>query len=126
MRLEYNRVRNQVKNMVNKLKKKYEKVLSQKAKENPKALWSYIKSNSKTREGIGDLHVDPDDIKSIKTEDNKVKANILSEYCSSVFTKEPEGDVPVPNDIMVQQDMPALTGVLPLSMGTSRKERMGK
>jgi hypothetical protein len=63
---------------------------------------------------------------SIKTEDNKVKANILSEYFSSVFTKEPEGDVPVPNDIMVQQDMPALTGVLPLSMGTSRKERMGK
>ena len=58
---------------------------------------------------IGDLHVDPDDIKSIKTEDNKVKANILSEYCSSVFTKEPEGDVPVPNDIMVQQDMPAQT-----------------
>jgi hypothetical protein len=35
VQLEYNRVRNQVKNMVNKLKKKYEKVLSQKAKENP-------------------------------------------------------------------------------------------
>ena len=55
------------------------------------------------------MHVDPEDIKSIKTEDNKVKANILSEYFSSVFTKEPEGDVPVPNDIMVQQDMPAQT-----------------
>ena len=33
----------------------------------------------------------------------------MSEYFSSVFTKEPEGDVPIPNDIMVQQDMPALT-----------------
>lgn len=55
------------------------------------------------------MHVDPEDIKSIKTEDNKEKANILSEYFSSVFTKEPEGDVPVPNDIMVQQDMPAIT-----------------
>jgi len=109
VRLEYNKVRNQVKNMVNKLKKKYEKGLSQKAKENPKAIWSYIKSKSKTREGIGDLHVDPEDIKSIKTEDNKEKANILSEYFSSVFTKEPEGDVPVPNDIMVKQDMPAIT-----------------
>jgi len=48
VRFEYNRVRNQVKNMGNKLKKKYEKVLSQKAKENPKAIWSYIKSKSKT------------------------------------------------------------------------------
>ena len=56
VRLEYNKVRTQVKNMVNELKKKYEKGLSQKAKENLKAIWSYIKSKSKTREGIGDLH----------------------------------------------------------------------
>ena len=95
--------------MVNKLKKNYEKGLSQKAKENPKAIWSYIKSKAKTRDGIGDLHVDPEDIKSIKTEDNKEKANILSEYFSSVFTKEAEGDVPVPNDSRVQQDMQAIT-----------------
>ena len=95
--------------MVNKLKKNYEKGPSQKTKENPKALWSYIKSKSKTREGIGDLHVDPEDIKSIKTEDNKEKANILSEYFSSVFTKEAEGDVPVPNYIRVQQDIQAIT-----------------
>jgi aminoglycoside phosphotransferase family enzyme len=61
VRLEYNRVRNHVKNMVNKLKKNYEKGLSQKAKENPKAIWNYIKSKSKAREGIGDLHVDPED-----------------------------------------------------------------
>jgi hypothetical protein len=94
--------------MVNKLKKNYEKGLSQKTKENPKAIWSYIKSKSKTREGIGDLHVDSEDIKSIKTEDNKEKANILSEYFSSVFTKEPEGDVPVLNYIRVQQDIQAI------------------
>ena len=30
--------------MVNKLKKQYEKDLSQKAKDNPKAIWNYIKS----------------------------------------------------------------------------------
>jgi hypothetical protein len=45
--------------MVNKLKKNYEKGPSQKTKENAKAIWSYIKLKSKTREGIGDLHVDP-------------------------------------------------------------------
>ena len=55
------------------------------------------------------MHVDPDDIKSIKTEDNKVNANILSEYFSSVFTKEPEGDVPVLNYTRVQQDIQAIT-----------------
>jgi hypothetical protein len=39
-----------------------------------------------TREGIGDLHIDPEDTNSEKTEDNKKKANILSDYFSSVFT----------------------------------------
>ena len=55
------------------------------------------------------MHVDSEDIKSIKTEDNKEKANILSEYFSSVFTKEPEGDVPILNYIRVQQDIQAIT-----------------
>jgi hypothetical protein len=43
IREEYNRTRNQVKSMVNKLKKQYEKGLSQKTKDNPKAIWNYIK-----------------------------------------------------------------------------------
>jgi hypothetical protein len=41
------------------------------------AIRSYIKSKSKTREGIGDLHIDPEDTNSEKREDNKKKANIL-------------------------------------------------
>ena len=56
IRQEYNRVRNKVKGSVNKMKKKFEKGLSENAKKNPKAIWSYIKSHSKTEEGIGDLH----------------------------------------------------------------------
>jgi hypothetical protein len=51
--------------MVNKLKKQYEKDLSQKAIDNPKAIWNYIKSKSKTREFIADLHLDPNDPKSV-------------------------------------------------------------
>jgi hypothetical protein len=66
IREEYNRTRNQVKSMVNKLKKQYGKDLSQRAKDNPKAIWKYIKSQSKTREGIADLHLDPNDPKSEK------------------------------------------------------------
>ena len=49
-----------MKGAVNKMKKKFEKDLCENAKKNPKAMRSYIKSKSKTREGIGDLHIDPD------------------------------------------------------------------
>ena len=71
------------------MKKKLEKGLSENAKKTPKAIWSYIKSKSKTREGIGDLHTNPEDTNSEKTEDNKEKANILSDYFANVFTNEP-------------------------------------
>jgi transcription initiation factor IIF auxiliary subunit len=57
---EYNRVRNKVKGAVNKMKKKFENDLYGNAKKNPKAIRSYITSKSKTREGIGDLDIDPD------------------------------------------------------------------
>ncbi|XP_063427535.1 uncharacterized protein LOC134711037 [Mytilus trossulus] len=106
VRKEYNKIRNQVKSKVNKLKREYEKNLSQKAKENPKAIWSYIKSKTKTKEGIGDLHLDTEDTKSDKTEDNSKKAKLLVEYFSSVFTKEPDGEVPSPTPVLVINDMP--------------------
>ena len=93
--------------MVNKLKKQYEKDLSQKAKDNPKAIWKYTKSNSKTREDIADLHLDPNDPKSEKTDD-KTKAEILAKYYSSVFTEEPEGDIPNQKPINIKEKMPEL------------------
>ncbi|CAG2203305.1 unnamed protein product [Mytilus edulis] len=105
IRAEYNRVRNKTKSSVNKLKKKFEKGLSENAKANPKAIWSYVKSKSKTREGIGDLHTDPDDTKSPKTDDDKEKAEILSEYFASVFTQEPDDEIPVPNPINIENEL---------------------
>ncbi|CAC5391722.1 unnamed protein product [Mytilus coruscus] len=105
VRKEYNKIRNQVKSRVNKLKREYEKNLSEKAKENPKAIWSYMKSKTKTKEGIGDLHLDPEDTKSVKTEDNREKAKLLVEYFSSVFTKEPDGVMPSPTPVLVTKVM---------------------
>lgn len=44
--------------------------------------WSYIKYQSKTREGIGDVRVDPEDIKSDKTDDYKQKK---MKYCQNIL-----------------------------------------
>ena len=52
IRKQYNQVRNRVKKEVDKMRKKFELELSEKAKTNPKAIWSYIKSKSKTKEEI--------------------------------------------------------------------------
>ncbi|CAG2252905.1 unnamed protein product [Mytilus edulis] len=80
IRLEYNKVRNQVKTMTNKLKREHEKKLSTNAKKNPKAIWKYIKSKSKTRSGIGELLTDQNDETSRKTDDDKEKAEILATF----------------------------------------------
>ena len=78
-RAEYNQTRNQVKTLTNKLKKKHEKDLAKSAKNNPKAIWKYIKSKSKTRSNIGELHTDQKDPNTRKTDDDNEKAEILAE-----------------------------------------------
>ncbi|CAC5397992.1 unnamed protein product [Mytilus coruscus] len=79
---------------------------STETKKTLKAIWSYIKSKTKTKkEGIGDLHLDPEDTKSDKTEDNRKKAKLLVEYFSSIFTKEPDGVVPSPTPVLVTKVM---------------------
>ncbi|CAG2195408.1 unnamed protein product [Mytilus edulis] len=70
--------------------------------------YGVTKSKSKTREGIGDLHTDPDDTKSPKTDDDKEKAEILSEYFASVFTQEPDDEIPVPNPINIENELTEL------------------
>jgi hypothetical protein len=90
VRKEYNKVRNQVKNLTNKLKRKNEQSLSSNAKKNPKAIWKYIKSKSKSRTGIDELLTDQSNPNSAKTDEDKEKAEILANFFNSVFTKGPE------------------------------------
>ena len=59
-----------------------------------KKIWSYINSKSKTRQGVSNLCKDLGDPSSEKTENDGEKANILATFFSSVFTKEPQDEVP--------------------------------
>ena len=97
-RREYNKVRNRAKKLIRKARKDYEHSMAKKAKENPKVIWRYINSKSKTRVGIGELCKNPKDPKSVKTNDDREKANILAKFFTSVFTVEPEGEIPVLED----------------------------
>ncbi len=108
-RKEYNKIRNQVRKETRKLKKNFERKLAKEAKENPKAVWNYINSKSKTRHGIGELHTDPRDDSSPTTDNDKLKAQILANFYSSVFTQEPTGEIPQIDERNVMQHMTALT-----------------
>ena len=91
---EYCRVRNQVKTMIKRARKKFEKESAMLIKENPKTAWKYIKSKFKIRDGVQNLRTDTTDINSPLTKTDSEKAEVLSEFFTSVFVKEPEGDIP--------------------------------
>ncbi len=80
VRREYNKIRNQVRRDMRRIKKNHERKLAKEAKENPKAVWRYINSKAKTKQGVGDLHIDPGDENSPTTDDDKEKAQILADF----------------------------------------------
>ncbi|KAK3099864.1 hypothetical protein FSP39_010887 [Pinctada imbricata] len=104
-RQEYNRHRNKVKHHMRKLQRNFECDLASKAKGNPKAIWNYINSKSKTRIRIGDLKINPSDPKSEKTDKDGEKAEILASFFSSVFTQEPDGPLPEFQDREIKEAM---------------------
>ena len=108
VRREYNKIRNKVKSTIKKLKKNFERELVKKAKQNPKAIWKYIQSKSKTRAQLGKIHIDPENPKTATTDDDKEKAEIFSKYFKSVFVEEPPHDIPTIESRFVEHEMPPL------------------
>ena len=92
-RLTYAKARNKVKRMMRKAKREFERGIGLKSKSNPKAFWSHIRNRLKTKTGVAPLLENNDDINSTKFDD-KEKANILQKQFSSVFTREPEDEIP--------------------------------
>ena len=89
---EYCRLRNQVRRLTRKAPKIYEKSIISEIKENPKKFWQYTQAKMKTRMGI--LNLIKSDSKDDLTNSDSEKAELLADYFSSVFTREPQENTP--------------------------------
>ena len=106
---EYCRARNQVRKLTRKMQKEFAMKLATEAKTNPKAVWKYMNSKIKNREGVSDLNTDPKDPKSRLTDSDREKADVLGHLFSSVFTIEPDGDIPHIPLVKLRHNMEELT-----------------
>ena len=82
--------RNRIDAIIKDAQKNYEKMLVKSFKQEPKRLYSYIRSRVKDNTGVTQLEKDGGEL----TKDNEDIANILNQYFTSVFTNEPAGPLP--------------------------------
>jgi hypothetical protein len=87
---EYTRLRNKVRNRTRQVINQHEKDIAGSAKSNPKGAWNYIKQKSKVQERIPELQGENGE----RANGDVEKAEILSNFFASVYTKEPEGPMP--------------------------------
>jgi hypothetical protein len=99
---EYTRARNQVKGLVRKAKLEMEKRIARNAKENPKTFW-HASSKKKTKSGIAELKYKDDNGESKTTNGDKEMSEVLVNFFSSVFTKEPDGEKPPFNQVHIEK-----------------------
>ena len=91
--IDYTKARNKVRTMVRRAKREFEKGIAAQAKINPKTFCSHTRRNLKTKSGVAPLLANVEDNNSLKF-DGAEKANILQKQFSSVYTREPDGDIP--------------------------------
>ena len=81
-----------------------EKEIAKNVKSNPKMFWKYANSKRKTNTGISELKFKTEEGEERKTTTDKEKAEVLANFFSSVFTIEPEGELPLIHPIEVKQE----------------------
>ncbi|KAL8614561.1 hypothetical protein ACOMHN_028972 [Nucella lapillus] len=84
------KARNKASRECRKAKRNLEATVAAEAKNNPKVFWSYVKSKTTTRSGIGDLKKE----NGSKTTSDQEKAKLLNNFFHSVFTHEDDGPLP--------------------------------
>lgn len=89
----YITARNRVNRMMSRARRRYEKNICNKSKTKPKVFWSHVRGKMKSASGVSPLLETPNDKSSLKHEDHE-KASILQKQFCSVFTIEPEGQLP--------------------------------
>ncbi|KAK6167371.1 hypothetical protein SNE40_021416 [Patella caerulea] len=100
---EYIKTRNQVKSLIRKAKKNMEKDIAKNAKTNPKKFWQYANSKRKTKPGIAELKTKQENGEIKTTKSEQEKAEVLAEFFTSVFTVEPEGEIPGIEERIIHQ-----------------------
>ena len=75
-------------------KRKFESQIASNCKINPKPFWVHVRRKLKTKTGVSPLLKDIKDKKSL-TFNDEGKADILQNQFSSVYTKEPQGELPI-------------------------------
>ena len=98
---EYIKARNKAKRACRKAKVIYERKIAEQAKDNNKPFWAYVKAKTGTRTGIADLKRDDG---TTATTDRE-KADVLNQFFQSVYTTEPDGDVPDPPTYTINHEL---------------------
>ena len=91
-KLQYNRLRNQIRRLTRKGKKLIEKNIAANSKSNPKAFWSYTRQKLKTNSSLPDLIKNEDEDQPVYATTDESKSEVLLDYFSSVFTIEPHSE----------------------------------
>jgi len=91
---EFTRQRNKLRSMTRKLQRDLEKDISRSAKDNPKKFWGYVKGKLNTKTGIADLVKRQEGEQEEMTTSDTEKAQVLAKFFCSVYTQEPDTDVP--------------------------------
>ena len=91
-KIQYKSLRNQIRRLTRKLRKLKEKTIAKCVKSNPKAFWQYSQQKLKKRSAIPDLQIPGTDKDPKYATNDEGKAELLVNYFSSVFTKEPQND----------------------------------
>ena len=97
---EYKRVRNLVRKESRMITQKFQTNIAKTCKSNPKKFWQHVRSKTSSSSGIGDIKVPDGNGFKIISEDVE-KAQVFSDYFSSIYTVESNVDfVRLPNVLL--------------------------